>query len=568
MDQLRKLIGALSMRQRITIIAAALLVIAGIVSFTRWHAESDFKPLYTSLSPEDAAAVIQKMKEAGTEYRVSESGSTVMAPSARVAELRLDMAAAGLPKTGRIGYELFDKANFGATEFTEHLNYHRALEGELERSIAALSSVEQARVHLTFPKDSVFLDSKEPGKASVLLKLRVGSQLTPQNVIAITNLIASAVEGLAPEAVSVLDMRGNLLSRPKRDLANTDQPSEATLEYRQKIENDLLAKVNATLEPLLGPDKFRAGISVECDFSSGEQSEETLDPNKSVMVSSQKTEEQSGSNLASGQPGTASTLPRPTSRPGSSNAGLSRRTENIAFQSSRVVRHVKLPQGGVKRMSISVLVDHNVHMEGQGAKAKRVVSPPTPETLKAIHDLVAAATGFSTERGDQLVIETLPFEATRNFEAPPGEPAPKSLDPRIPKWLTPYVKDISTLLIGAAAAVGLLLLIVIAALLLLRKKKFVATGQPALEAAENTEPLTEEEIAAKNEEKLAGQQAAQAALQQQHDNEVMNSLKIPVVTTKKAEILIRHLKESIVKEPEANTNVLRTWLNEGDRSTK
>ncbi len=175
--------------------------------------------------------------------------------------MRLSLAAAGLPKTGRIGFELFDKANLGATEFTEHINYRRALEGELERSIEALAEVEQARVHLTFPKDSVFLDAQQPAKASVLVKIRPGAHLPPQNVLAIDHLVSSAVEGLSPDSVSVLDMNGNLLGRPKpAGSLDGPEPSEAVLDYRHHIEADLLSKINATLEPLLGANSFRAGF--------------------------------------------------------------------------------------------------------------------------------------------------------------------------------------------------------------------------------------------------------------------------------------------------------------------
>ena len=259
--QIRNIISSLSVRQRIVIVCVALLAVAGVVSLSHWSKESDFKPLYTNLAPEDAGAVVQKLKESGAEYRLSENGTTVLGPSSRIAELRLEMASAGLPKSGRIGFELFDKTNFGATEFIEHVNYRRALEGELERSIMSVAAVEQARVHLTFPKDSVFLESRQPGKASAILRLRPSSHLLPQNVTALTNLIASAVEGLTPDAVTLLDTRGNLLSLPKR--AGTDpeaaQSSDASLDYRQKLENNLLAKVNATLEPLLGAGRFSHG---------------------------------------------------------------------------------------------------------------------------------------------------------------------------------------------------------------------------------------------------------------------------------------------------------------------
>src|ERR1041384_332998 len=210
---MNKILAKLSVRQRISIVAVAGLVAFGVWQLVHQQHEADFKPLFTGVSAEDAAVIVQKLKESGVEYRRPETGGSVLVPSARLADLRLTMAAAGLPKSGRIGFELFDKVNLGATEFTEHVKYRRALEGELERTIMTLAEVDQARVHLTFPKESVFLESQQPAKASVLVRLRPGAHLSPQNVIAVNHLVASAVEGLAPDAVTVLDMNGNLLSR-------------------------------------------------------------------------------------------------------------------------------------------------------------------------------------------------------------------------------------------------------------------------------------------------------------------------------------------------------------------
>ncbi|MGB9456905.1 MAG: flagellar basal-body MS-ring/collar protein FliF [Bryobacteraceae bacterium] len=172
---MNKIFANLTLRQRVTIGLMLVAVAAGLYALVHWQKEADFKPLFTDLAPEDAGAIVQKLKESGVEYRLPESGGTVLVPSARLAELRLTMATQGLPRSGRIGFELFDKANLGATEFTEHVNYGRALEGELERSIICLAEVEQARVHITFPKESVFLDSQEPAKASVLVKIRPGA---------------------------------------------------------------------------------------------------------------------------------------------------------------------------------------------------------------------------------------------------------------------------------------------------------------------------------------------------------------------------------------------------------
>ena len=423
MDQFRKLIANLSAMQRITIALAVVAVGAGIYGLMHWRQESDFRPLYTTLASEDAGAVVQKLKETGVAYRLSENGSTVLVPSAKVAEMRLEMASAGLPKSGRIGFELFDKTNFGATEFVEHINYRRALEGELERTVMSLAEVEQARVHVTFSKESVYLEAREPAKASVVLRLRPGTQLVPQNVTAIQHLLASAVEGLAPESVSVLDDTGHLLSRPHSMLASDGaDSSDRLLELRQSMERDLVAKINSTLEPLLGADRFRAGASVDCDFTSGEQSEEIFDPTRSVMVSSQKSEDTSNGGGAAGIPGTASNLPRPAPKPATALAGSSRRTESIAYQSSRTVKHMKLPQGTVKKMSLAVLVDQAVHWEGQGKTLHKVFEQPSDKMLKSIRDLVAASTGFSQERGDQLTVESLPFESTLNLEPPMATP--------------------------------------------------------------------------------------------------------------------------------------------------
>jgi flagellar M-ring protein FliF len=558
MDQIRRLIASLSIKQRIVIGVAAAAVIGAIIAATMWARERDFRPLYTNLSPEDAGAVVARVHESGAEYRLAANGTTVLVPSAKVDDLRLQLAAAGIPKTGRIGYELFDKTNFGATDFTEQINYHRALEGELERSMMGLSQVEQARVHLTFPKDSIFSEERQPAKASVLLKLRIGAKLTPQNVTAVCHLTASAVEGLQPEQVSVLDMNGNLLSKPRRPGSpDGADPSEAGLEYKQKIEHDLLAKINSTLEPVVGADSFRAGISVDCDFSSGEQSEETFDPGKSVMLSSQKTEDLSGGMLSGGIPGSPSNLPRPTSRAGSGNSGVARRTENVSYQSSRVVRHIRMPQGNLKRLSASILVDYSVRWEGAGPQARRTVTPPSAEKLRTIRELVAAAIGFVPERGDQLVVEALPFEVAYG----PGPPESTTTAPpqrnglALPEWMFRYKQFV----IGGA--VSLLLLLVIAAGFLRggrRRRLAVVQNQAHVASASETALEAANDAGRQFEARIA----EQSAQKQRLDTEALLALKLPPVTTKKSEVLTKHIGEAAQKDPTLMVHVLRSWLEE------
>ena len=203
------------------------------------------------------------------------------------------------------------------------------------------------------------------------------------------------------------------------------EASEAVPDYRRSVETELLSKINSTLDPVLGANKFKTGVSVECDFSAGEQSEEIFDPARSVMVSSQRTEDSTGTASANGVPGTASTLPRPTSRPGGTTGKLSRMTENITYQSTRTVKKTRQPAGVVRKMSLAVMLDQEVKWEKDKTGFQRLLVPPSPEKLKIVRDLVAGITGFSAERGDQLVIETLPFETTLLLEPPaPGVTGP------------------------------------------------------------------------------------------------------------------------------------------------
>ncbi|HUI55974.1 MAG TPA: flagellar basal-body MS-ring/collar protein FliF [Bryobacteraceae bacterium] len=554
MNELTKLLSRLTFTQKISIVVVVLVAGGAIFSFVHWKHEDDFRPLYTSMAPEDASTVVQKLKESGVEYRLGDNGSTVLVPSAKLAESRLALAAAGLPKSGRIGYELFDKSNFGATEFVEHINYQRALEGELERSVMSLAEVEQARVHLTLPKESVFLDQQQPAKASVMVKLRPGAQISPQNVAAVTHLVASAVQGLAPEAVSVLDMDGNLLSRPRRAAtADGSEITSETLEVRQQIEHGLVAKISETVEPLLGPNGFRAGASVDLDLTSGEQQEETLDPTRSVMLSSQKTEESTERAASSGIPGTASNLPNPGSTPNRTSGGVSHRTENITYQSSRVIRHTRIPQGIIKRMSLAVLVDQTVRWEGEGAARKRVLVPPTPETLKTIKDLVAAVTGFNTDRGDQLIVETLPFESSLNA-APPGSSAPAPITAPAVK-LTPwqqFLKKYQGLLLPASIGVVVLLGLVIGILKRGRKRR----PAPEVEMpAQLQGPASAEPPAAA----LAGGESPASQL----DAAEVQRLEAVQAEAHGREKMADRVRQLAKRDPAATANVLRAWMQDG-----
>jgi flagellar M-ring protein FliF len=379
------------------------------------------------------------------------------------------------------------------------------------------------------------------------------------------------VEGLSPDAVSVLDMNGNLLGKPKpAGSLDGPEPSEAVLDYRHHVEADLLTKINSTLEPLLGANKFRANVSVDCDFSGGELSEELFDPEHSVMATSQRTEDSSGGATASGVPGTASTLPRPTSRPASGSTRVSRTTENIQYQTSRTVKKTRLPAGGVKKMSVAVLVDQSVTWEKDGKNVKKVLAPPSQETMKIIRDEVAGATGFNQDRGDQMVIETLPFESTLELEPPdtPGAaPAPANPTGMIGIPLQLEKMDKKTLMIGGGAAAGLVVVLIVASILLRKRgrRKAAAVALAAELAAADNPAVRAALSAAHAKNELETQLAEREALQQKSDAQVLTNLKLAPVITKKAEVMAKHLREKIAKEPDISAQILRTWIREEDQ---
>ena len=552
MNQLSRLFGNISIAQRIWLAAAVIGVIGGLSALAHWNQERDFQPLFAGVAAEDAGPLLAKLRESNVEYRLIDNGTTVLVPSARVAELRIEMASAGLPKSGRIGFELFDKANFGASEFTEQVNYHRAIEGELERSVMSLREVEQARVHVTLAKDSIYSEQRQPAKASILVKLRHAAALSPQNVAAICQLTASAVPGLSPEQVSLVDTSGNLLNRPRaNNPQDADAGGEASLDYRKSVERDLQNKIAATLDPLLGADHFRAGVSADVDLTSGEQSEETFDPAKSVMTTSQKTDDGPALPSAAGIPGTASNIPKPTAKPVTSSSNYARHTESISYQSSRVVKHTRLPQGTVKKLSLSVLVDHTVRWE----QTKRIIEPPTADKLKVIHDLVAAAAGIDPARGDQLVVESFPFESTLNAEQEVIQ-ASAAAAPQPP--LTGWRAKLTGKNLYIACGVGAGVLAGLIALFVFRRKKSTAPagsvelkGPAAIEAAKP---------GGDGRKALEAQLADHAAEQARLEAEALISLKLPN-KTKKTEVLIKHISAESKKDPKSQADVVRTWLN-------
>jgi flagellar M-ring protein FliF len=554
MNQLVRLWNSLRASQRISLIAAPLLICGLVFGLIKWKHETGFRTLYTSLAPEDASAVAAKIREAGIEYRLDETGSTVLVPVAQLAEARLAVAAAGLPHSGRIGFELFDRTNLGASDFAEQVNFKRALEGELERTVSTLSEVGQARIHITFAKESVFLDARQPAKATVVLQLKRTGHIEQSNVTAIANLVASAVDGLSPESVAIIDSSGRLLNRPRSSEDGEARIAEANLDYRHQIESELLAKINASLEPLLGAGRFRAGLNVDCDFSTIDQSDEIFDSSKSAILQSQTTEESTSSGASGGTPGTAANLPQPPARAAGGQSGILRRTENTSFQPGRTVRHTVAPKGTLRRISTAVLIDQTVRWDGIGPKVHKTLVPPSADVLKGVHDIIASVTGFSEQRGDQITVETLPFESTLSAEPPLPMPSPSKTQTAF-DFKQPFV-------IGGVVA---LLLIVAAGFLLARRTTRVPViakdAAPAAIGAGQTLQTLETSSASDNalERQIADNEAQQAQI----DAEALNRIKLPA-RSNKTEVLARHIRTAVEKDPLSAANLLRTWVTESE----
>ena len=550
MNELTRIWKSLSVAQRISLVLVPLLLTAIAAGALKWKHDADFRTLYTSLAPEDASSVTQKIKEAGIEYRLDETGATIMVPADHLAEARLALAGSGMPRSGRIGFELFDRTNLGASDFTEQVNYQRALEGELERTVATLAEIDQARIHITAGKESVFLDSRQPAKATVVLKLRKEARIQQSSVVAIANLVASAVDGLGPEAVSIIDDSGRLLNRPRASDGDA-KTAEVNLDYRQQLESELQTKLGGALESLLGAGKFRTGVSIDCDFTAVDQSDEIYDSAKSETLTSQVTEESTGNAIAGGTPGTASNLPAPPPRPAAGTAGVIRRTENNSYQPSRTVRHTVNPKGTIRKISTVVLVDHMVRWDGTGAKAKKSIVAPSAEVLKAVHDVVAGIVGFTEQRGDQITVESLPFESTLDAEPPLGPLGSPQKSPGADKQ--------QLMLLGGGA---LLVVLVLAGTLVLMRRRAVPaatdTAPPAVAGVQGAAALPAPDRSTSDlEGRIREGEIEQARL----EAEVLKQIKLPVAT-KATEVLIRHVRESSQKDPATAANVLRAWIND------
>ena len=399
-----------------TMVSIALL--AGLLGGMIWYmVRTDWRTLYANLDAEDARQIGTVLIQAQIPFDVSSDGSGIRVPAAQLDKARLATAAKGAVRSGRMGFELFDKPNWVGSEFDEQVNYQRALEGELEHTVSSLSDVESARVHLVMPHDSLFRDQERPAKASVVLKLRHRS-LADGEPDAIRNLVASAVDGLTPDRVVVVDAAGQ-----------APLGAKTADGLRLSAEQALEEKLIATLEPATGMGNVRASVTLDYDAAASEETEETYDPDQTVTLSIQRTEQTSGPQpVAAGVPGTASNAPNAQALPvypQQSTPPQSAKTESGTYGASKMVRHRVESSGRVRRLTAAIVVNDRMMQAAQKSKSAVWQSRP-PEEIRNLTALAQAAVGFDSSRGDVLTVQDLAFDENR--AAQPVSPVSRALD--------------------------------------------------------------------------------------------------------------------------------------------
>ena len=389
--QLKEIFDRFSTTQKISIITLSAITVLAIFALLLWANRPQYTILFSELSIGDAARVRDQLQDEKVIYRLKNGGSTILVPKDRVYDLRLQIAAGGIPSQSGVGYEIFDKTNLGMSDFVQKLNYRRALEGELGRTVSSLSEVEQARVHVVLPAPALFKEDEKETTASVVLKLKGRIHLREDQIRGITILVARSVEGLDPENVIILDSYGNLLSG-----AGESDPmvglSSTQLELQRKIEAHLASKTQSMLNGVLGPGRSIVRVTSELDFQMIERTSEIFDPESAVVRSEERTESVS-------EGGGAPQI----------------KEENLLsnYEINKTVEHIVNSGGSILRLSVAVLID-GTYREGADGSAEYI--PRTTQEMTSFSNIVRGALGLREDRGDVLEITNIAFDKESSIE--------------------------------------------------------------------------------------------------------------------------------------------------------
>ncbi|MCX4187379.1 flagellar basal-body MS-ring/collar protein FliF [Methylophaga sp. OBS4] len=408
---------------------AASIAVGGYVLM--WSQTPSYQVLFANMAPKESSEVADMLQQMNIDYKLDPASGALMVPAGKVQGLRLKLAAEGLPRSASQGMEMLNgDQGFGTSQFIERARYQRAMEEELSRSIAELSNVRSARVHLAIPKQSVFVRDRKNPTASVVINLFAGRKLERGQVAAITHMVASSVPDMANSDVTVVDQRGNLLTKPERDSGIA--MSDSQLEYTQKLEQLYINRIEDILTPIVGMNGVRAQVVAEVDFTMTEQTHESYNPDMTALRSEQVQEEKRvGSGGPMGIPGALSNQPpgggvapeQATAEEGEAGSSVipgsttKRATRN--FEMDRTISHTRVAPGHVRKLSVAVLIDER---RSVGADGNVESSPLTEAEMTRINALVTDAIGFNKARGDSLNIVNAAFIAPEALEPLPEEP--------------------------------------------------------------------------------------------------------------------------------------------------
>ncbi len=388
-------VKAMTPSQAIMLIGVTAGIIVGIFAISNWVGTINYSVLYSNLDPADAGEITGYLTDNNIPYKLSSGGASISVPSDKVYDLRISMASEGMPRSGNVGYSIFDQSNLGMTEFLQNLNFRRALEGELMRTIVQLSDVDAARVHIVMPKERLFKEDKKEATASVVLKLRRPGILSASQISGITHLVASSVEGLKPDNITIIDQRGNMLSSgtPADPLAGL---TATQLEVRKGVESYLEHKAQTMLDGVVGPGKSIVRVTADLNFQQLEKTNELYDPNTQVVRSEEKTE----------QTATSSDKDKEETQSTDDNRV---ETTTTNYEINKTVEHIVNAVGNVQRISVAVLLDYT---ETQGEEGGAVYEPRSQDEVDRLTAIVRNAIGFDTERNDQIEVVNMSFDHT------------------------------------------------------------------------------------------------------------------------------------------------------------
>ncbi|MFZ6686198.1 flagellar basal-body MS-ring/collar protein FliF [Undibacterium sp. SXout11W] len=532
--------------------AGAALILAIMVGIWLWSQQPEYRVLFSNFNDKDGGSIVASLQQMNVPYKYSDSGTAILVPANQVHDARLKLATQGLPKGGNVGFELMENQKLGVSQFLEQVNFQRALEGELAKTIQSVASVQAARVHLAIPKPNVFVRDQQNPTASVLLNLYPGRILDQAQVNAILHLVASSVPELSTKNVSIVDQNGNLLSDPNKQ-SGSNNLDPAQIKYVQDFQDNVVKRVESIITPIVGKNNVRAEATADIDFSRSEQAAESYRPNSppeaSTIRSQQTSESYNKNNNPSGIPGALSNQPpAPATAPivgagqnatasAASNAALLQKDATINYEVDKTVRYTQQNMGGVKRISVAIVLNYKTETDKSGKVTTRAL---TDVEKSEITNLAKEAMGFNKERGDTLNVVNSPFAGPE-----------KETIVEVPLWKQPENIALAKEL-GKYALVAIVLAYLFFGYLKPILYKIMGKDQEA--EKEKQEQAEKERIEA---EEKAAEEDEDATVVSLSSEEAMQAVK----QTQSYEMNLEMARTLAKEDPRIVANVIKTWVN-------